>query len=151
MMGHFLCFLRSFTISMFDSIFSSPEHKALRVSYCDRPLSVVHRALSVVRQLCYLNIFSSKTAHWILTKLEWSLGGPLPKFFKPFQLVVYVYHGVKNRFSKCNFQKIFVSETSRLRAFIFGIQKHIEVLYHTCLNYSLGVKIDPTPRITILQ
>jgi len=25
-------------------IFSSPEHKVLRVSYCDRPLSVVRRA-----------------------------------------------------------------------------------------------------------
>ena len=29
------------------SIFSSPEHKVLRVSYCDRPLSVVRRASSV--------------------------------------------------------------------------------------------------------
>ena len=33
------------------SIFSSPEHKVLRVSYCDRPLSVVRRrASSVVRR-----------------------------------------------------------------------------------------------------
>jgi len=32
-------------------IFSSPEHKVLRVSYCDRPLSVVRRrAPSVVRR-----------------------------------------------------------------------------------------------------
>jgi len=35
----------------------------LRVSYCDWPLSIV-------RQLFYLNIFSSETAHWILTKLH---------------------------------------------------------------------------------
>ena len=44
-------------------IFSSPEHKVLRVSYCDRPLSVV------VRKPFYLNI-SSETTHWILTKLH---------------------------------------------------------------------------------
>ena len=60
------------------SIFSSPEHKVLRVSYCDRSLSVVRRRVScgvrrpscVVRKLFYLNIFSSETAHWILTKLH---------------------------------------------------------------------------------
>jgi len=52
-------------------VFSSPEHKVLRVSYCDRPLSVVRRRAScVVRKLFYLNIFSSETTHWILTKLH---------------------------------------------------------------------------------
>ena len=52
-------------------IFSSPEHKVLRVSYCDRSLSVVRRRAScVVRKLFYLNSFSSETAHWILTKLH---------------------------------------------------------------------------------
>jgi len=50
--------------------FSSPEHKLLRVRYCDRLLSVVRRALSVVRKLFYLNIFSSETTHLILTKLH---------------------------------------------------------------------------------
>jgi len=43
-------------------LFSSPEHKVLRVSYCDRTLSVVRRRR-------YLNIFFSETTHWILTKL----------------------------------------------------------------------------------
>ena len=60
------------------SFFSSPEHKVLRVSYCDRPLSVVRRRAScvvrrascVVRKLFYLNIFSSETTHWIWTKLH---------------------------------------------------------------------------------
>ena len=59
-------------------LFSSPEHKVLRVSYCDRPLLVVRRRASsvvrrpscVVRKLFYLNIFSSETTHWILTKLH---------------------------------------------------------------------------------
>jgi len=41
---------------------------------------VVRRPSCVVRQLFYLNILSSETAHWILTTLHWN--GPLPKFFK---------------------------------------------------------------------
>jgi len=49
---------------------SSPEHKVLMVSYCDRALSVVRRRpSSVVRKRFYLNI-SSETTHWILTKLH---------------------------------------------------------------------------------
>ena len=28
---------------IFDTIFSSPDHKVLRVSNCDRPMSVVHQ------------------------------------------------------------------------------------------------------------
>jgi len=32
----------------FINLFSSPEHKVLRVSYCDRPLSVVRRRPSSV-------------------------------------------------------------------------------------------------------
>jgi len=59
-------------------LFSSPEHKVLTVSYCDWSLSVMRRRASpvvrppssVVRKLFYLNIFSSETAHWILTKLH---------------------------------------------------------------------------------
>jgi len=60
------------------TIFSSPEHKVLMLSYCDRalsvvrrrPSSIVRRASSVVRKLFYLNIFSSETTNWILTKLH---------------------------------------------------------------------------------
>ena len=33
----------TFLILFFFTIFSSPEHKVLRVNYCDRPLSVVPR------------------------------------------------------------------------------------------------------------
>jgi len=41
------------------SIFSSPEHKVLRVSYCDRSLSVVRRrASSVVRRASSVNFFT---------------------------------------------------------------------------------------------
>ena len=36
-------------------LFSTPEHKVLMVSFCDLPMSVVHRASSTIS----LNIFSS--------------------------------------------------------------------------------------------
>ena len=45
----FMLFTWMFICSLL--LFSSPEHKVLRVSYCDRPLSVVRRrASSVVRR-----------------------------------------------------------------------------------------------------
>jgi len=69
-------------------IFSSPKPKVLRVSYCDRPLSVARRPSSVI--FFYLN-----TLDFDQTSKEWSLGGRLPKLFKQFQFVGYVGHGVK--------------------------------------------------------
>jgi len=69
-------------------IFSSPEHKMLMVSYCDRPLSVVVRhAMCGMRQRWYLNIFSSETAHSILTKLHRN------------DSYVFLYQSCSNRFS----------------------------------------------------
>jgi len=57
--------------------------------------------------------------------------------------------------------KIFLSETTRPRAFIFGIQHYIafifgiqhyiEVLYQNCSNYAPGVKIDPGPGVSVLN
>jgi len=49
------------------------------------------------------------------------------------------------------FSKIFLSKTTRPRAFIFGIKHHLEVLYQSCSNYASGVKIDPAPEVTILH
>jgi len=46
------------------------QEECLFFVYCDRPLSVVRCASSVVCKLFCLNIFSSKAAHWILTKLH---------------------------------------------------------------------------------
>jgi len=44
-------------------VFSSPEHKVLRVSYCDRPLSVVrHRLSSVVRRASCVNFFTLRSS-----------------------------------------------------------------------------------------
>ena len=69
--------------------FSSPEHFVLKVSFCDGPLSVVY-CLCV--RVC-VNNFIKQHLLWnhLLdfdqTSQEWSLGGPLSKLFKPFQLV----------------------------------------------------------------
>jgi len=49
------------------------------------------------------------------------------------------------------FSKIFLSETTRPRAFIFGILHHLEILYQSCSNYAPEVKIDPAPGVTILH
>ena len=63
-------------------LFSSPEHELLMVSFCDRSMSVVRRASSVVhnffKHLLLLN-------HWANLDETWqgcSLGEALPKLFK---------------------------------------------------------------------
>ena len=55
--------------------FSSPEHNVLIVSFCDRPMSVVH---NFFKHLLLLN-------HWANLAETWqgcSLGEALPKLFK---------------------------------------------------------------------
>ena len=97
------------------TFFSSPEHEMLRVSYCDRslsvvrrrPYSIVRRPSCVVRKLLYLNVFSFETAHWILTKLHrndpWVV--PYQSGSNCSSWMHKKVTGSKNRFSKCNFQK----------------------------------------------
>ena len=104
-----------------NSIFSSPEQKVLRVSYCDLPLSAVRRPSCVVRKLFSspehevlsellwsfnvrrpsgrasvrasvnnffkLHLLWNRLLDFDQTSQKWSLGGPLSKLFKPFQLV----------------------------------------------------------------
>ena len=56
-------------------VFSSPEHKVLMVSFCDRPMSGVH---NFFKHLLPLN-------HWANLDETWqgcSLGEALPKLFK---------------------------------------------------------------------
>ena len=49
------------TLSLF--YFSLPEHKVLKVSYCDRPQAVIHHPLFVRLSSAFaLNNFFSKTA-----------------------------------------------------------------------------------------
>ena len=73
-------------------IFSSPEHKVLKVSYCDHPVSGVRRQSSVVRRpSCVVN--NSFKAHlllnyWTNFKIishKCSPEAPLPKLLKWFR------------------------------------------------------------------
>ena len=74
------------------SVFSSPEHKVLKVSYCDHPVSGVRRQSSVVRRpSCVVN--NSFKAHllrnyWTNFKIishKCSPEAPLPKLLKWFR------------------------------------------------------------------
>jgi len=47
--------------------------------------------------------------------------------------------------------KNILSETTRPKAFIFGIYHHLDVLNQRCSNYAPGVKIDPVRGVTILH
>jgi len=75
----------------------------LRVSYCDRPLSVVvrrascvvRRAACFVRKLFYLNIFSSETTHWTLTNMK-NFTGMIP-VWSPTKVVQMVLIGSISR------------------------------------------------------
>ena len=81
----------SFLSKLF-TIFSSPEHKVLKVSYCDHPVSGVRRQSSVVRRpSCVVN--NSFKAHlllnyWTNFKIishKCSPEAPLPKLLKWFR------------------------------------------------------------------
>ena len=66
-------FLKYTIFMLCQALFSSPEHKVLKVSFCDGPLSVVHcpsvRPCLRASTISLNNIFS-ETAFWILTKLH---------------------------------------------------------------------------------
>ena len=70
--------------AMESSLFSSPEHEVLMVSYCDQSLSVV-RALST---FCFKRLLlqNGQTDFEIILQ-EGSLGDPLPKLLKPFRSI----------------------------------------------------------------
>ena len=48
-------------------------------------------------------------------------------------------------------EKIFLSETIRLRALIFGIKHCLVGLYHVCSNYTPGAKNGPAPGVKIVS
>ena len=45
-------------------------------------------------------------------------------------------------------EKVFLSETKRPRALIFGMKYHPVDLYQVCSNYTPGAKNGPTPGVT---
>ena len=102
------------SLSFSHSVFSSPEHKVLMVSFCDRPMSVVH---NFFKHLLLLN-------HWANLDETWqgcSLGEALPNLFKRLNSNHnFGCHGNQNEKNSKIFLKIF-SEIRRHRALIFGM------------------------------
>jgi len=72
-----------------NAIFSSPDHKVPKVSFCDGPLSFVHRpsVRASVNNFFKQPLLWNRLLDFDQTSQEWSLGGPLSKLFKPFRLV----------------------------------------------------------------
>ena len=110
---HFIFFL------WYEGIFiSSPEHNVHRMSYCDRSMSGV--CLSVRPWTITLKIFSSETGQQISIKLH--RNDPLVMHFQktskiwiPWRTLVAMATERKKSL------KIFLSQTVRARAFIFGM------------------------------
>ena len=104
------------------NLFSSPEHKVLMVSFCDRPMSGVRRLLCVIhnffKHLLLLN-------HWANLDETWqgcSLDEALPKLFKRLNSNHNSgCHGNQNEKKMAKSLKIVFSETRWHRALIFGM------------------------------
>ena len=58
-----------------------------------------------------------------------------------------------NKIGLCreNHEKIFLSETTRPRALIFGMKHHLVNLYQVCSNYIPGAKNCPAPGVTCFK
>ena len=115
----------------------------LRVSFCDRPLSVVRRhAACVMRQLFYLNIFPSETAHWILTKLH--RNDPCTKVVQtvPVGCISRLPKNQKIGFQNAIFKNLHVWNYKTQSFHIWYIALSRGPLPKSP-NYAPGVKIDP--------
>ena len=116
-MFFYTCFI------LLQRFFSSPEHKVLMVSFCDRPMSGVHSSSCIIhnffKHLLLLN-------HWASLDETWqgcSLGEALPKLFKRLNSNHNSgCHGNQNNQNEKKIAKslkFFFSETRKCRALIF--------------------------------
>ena len=100
--------------------FSSPEHKVLMVSFCDRPMSGVRRPSCVIH-----NFFKHLLLnHWANLDETWqgcSLGEALPELFKRLNSNHNSGAMATKRKKIAKSLKIFFSETSRHRTLKFGM------------------------------
>ena len=131
--------------------FTSPEHKVLMVSFCDRPMSSVCRPSCIIhnffKHLLLLN-------HWPNLDETWqgcSLGEALPKLYKRSNSTHNSgCHGnKKEKIAKS--LKIFFCETRRHRALIFGMLHPLVDLYQDCSYDAPGVKTGPSTGVTSLK
>ena len=112
-MWHF--FLPCNNVIVFNSVFSSPEHKVLMVSFCDRPMSSVR---NFFKHLLLLNHWANLDETW----QGWSFGEALPKLFKRLNSNHNSgCHGNQNEKKIAKSLKIFFSECRRHRALIFSM------------------------------
>ena len=67
------------------SIFSSPEHKVLKVSYCDHPVSGVRRQSCVVNNSFKVHLLLNHWSNFKIISHKCSPEAPLPKLQKWFR------------------------------------------------------------------
>ena len=72
--------------------------------------------------------------------IPWAKNGPAPRGHMFYIGLYREKHG-----------KIFLSETIRLRALIFGMKHHLVDLYHVCSNYAPGAKNGTSPGSHVLH
>ena len=122
--------------------FSSPEHNVLRMSYCDRSLSGVRPAVrpSVCEHLLKKSspLKPAGRFQWNFTEmiLGWCTFRKLQRF--EFREELWLPWQPKEKTLK-----IFLSQTVRARAFIFGMKHYLVALYQNTSNYGPGVQISP--------
>ena len=91
-------------------LFSSPEHKVLKLSFCDRFLSVVRACVrpSVRASVNFplkRHLLNNHWANFNETSQEYSLGEALPKLLKSFLSVAEYGREAPKRVFKVNFSK----------------------------------------------
>ena len=74
-----------FIFSTFSAFFSSPEHKVLKVSYCDQPVSVVRRQSCVVNNSFKAHLLLNYWTNFKIISHKCSPEAPLPKLLKWFR------------------------------------------------------------------
>ena len=113
-------------------IFSSPEHEVLRVSYFD---------WSVVRQLQLRKKSSPKLQIRFQSNFTEMIHRSCS--FKILQRIEFSEELWLSWQQSEKTSKIFLSQTVRARAFIFGMKHHLVMLYQNTSNYGPGMEISP--------
>ena len=128
------------------SIFSTPEHKVLMVSFCDRPMSGVRHPSCVVNNFFIHLLLLNHRANLDETWQGCAFGEARPKLFKRLNSTHNSgCHGnQKEKIAKS--LKIFFYENRKHTALIFGMFYLLVDLYQDCSYDVPGVKTGPRPR-----
>ena len=118
------------------SLFSSPEHKVLKVTNCNlsvvrlsvRPFTITKQSspkLTIRFQSNFTEMILRSCSFKILHRIEFR-----EELWLPWQ-------------QSEKTLKIFLSQTIRARVFIFGMKNHLVALYQNTSNYGPGMEINP--------